>query len=77
MDKKEIQDKLEELSEDEINEVFKRLGTTLVTDVSKDRKINILISEITEEKDDITGIYIEDLENVIKSVKNEKTEKKV
>ncbi|NIM47323.1 MAG: hypothetical protein GTN40_04160 [Candidatus Aenigmarchaeota archaeon] len=77
MNKKEIQDKLEELSEDEINEVFKILGTILVTDVSKDRKISILISEITEDEDDLAGIYIEDLENAIKSVKNEKTKEKI
>ncbi len=67
----EIRKELQSLPEEKIDTVFKRLGVILAdTDIPLKRKIDILVSEISEDPDDEPGlIYAGNVEEAIKEVK--------
>ena len=74
--KKTLKNKLEKLKDGEIDKVYKKLNTVMSNlKISKGRKITILLSEITENKDDMAGIQVGDLENAIKIVIKERKNK--
>lgn len=68
---KAIRKELESLSEEKIDAVFKGLVIVLAdTEIPLKRKIDILVSEISEDPDDEPGlIYAGNAEKTIKEVK--------
>ncbi len=68
---KAIRKELESLSDEKINEVFRGLVIVLAdTEIPLKRKIDILVSEISEDPDDEPGlIYAGNVEEVLKELK--------
>ncbi len=66
-----IRKELESLSDEKVKEVFKGLVIVLAdTDIPLKRKIDILVSEISEDSDDEPGmIYAGNVEEVLKKIK--------
>jgi len=66
-----IRKDLESLSDEKINQVFKGLVIVLAdTEIPLKRKIDILVSEISEDPDDEPGlIYAGNVEKVLKELK--------
>lgn len=72
---KSIRKELESLSEEKIDAVFKGLVIVLAdNEIPLKRKIDILISEISEDPDDEPGlIYAGNVEEVLKELKKSKS----
>ncbi len=70
-----IRKELESLSDEKVNEVFKGLVIVLAdVEIPLKRKIDILVSEISEDPDDEPGlIYAGNVEKVLKELKKSKT----
>jgi hypothetical protein len=72
--KERLKNKLEKLTNKEIDKVYKKLSTVVSNlKISKGRKITILLSEVSKDRDNLSEIYIKDLENAIKEVIRERS----
>lgn len=72
-DYKRLKNKLEKLTNKEIDNVYKKLNTVMSNSkISKGRKITILLSEVSEDRDNLSEVYTKDLENAIKEVIRER-----